>query len=87
MMEICSDQEDQQQISKLSEEYQLANRIRKAGINACLGLGKFKPSSKLGNSSFVFPLEREKAPLVSVRLSDPLTQWTSEAPAAPSFSP
>ncbi len=72
-MEICSDQEDQQQISKLSEEYQLASRIRKVGNSARLGLGKFKPSSKLGNGSFVFPPEREKAPLVSVCFSDPLT--------------
>jgi len=33
-MEICSDSDDQQQISKLSEDYQLASRIRNAGKNA-----------------------------------------------------
>jgi hypothetical protein len=86
MMEICSDSDDQQQISKLSEDYQLASRIRKAGKNARLGLGKFKLSSKEGNGSFVFPPENEKAPLFTDRLSVPPKQWSNEAHAAPSSS-
>jgi len=86
MMEICSDSDDQQQISKLSEDYQLASRIRKVGKNARLGLGKFKPSSKEGNGSFVFPPENEKAPLFTDRLSVPPKQWSNEAHAAPSSS-
>jgi hypothetical protein len=87
MMEICSDPEYQQQISKLSQDYQVASRIRKAGESARLGLGIFKPSSKLGNGSFTFLPGNEKDTPVSDRLSAPPTQWSSEALAAPSTFP
>jgi len=86
MMEICSNSDDQQQISKLSEDYQLASRIRKVGKNARLGFGKFKSSSKEGNGSFVFPPENKKAPLFMDRLSVPPKQWSNEVHTAPSSS-
>jgi len=86
MMEICSDSDDQQQIFKLSKDYQLVSRIRKARKNAQLGFEKFKPSSKKGNDSFVFPPENEKAPLFMDHLSVPPKQWSNEAHVAPSSS-
>jgi hypothetical protein len=63
-MEICSDPVDQQQISNFSEDYQLADGIRKAGKSARFGREKFKSSSELSNGSFSFPpgIEREASP-------------------------
>ncbi len=44
MMEICSNQEDQQ-TSKMHEASLLALRVRKAGSSIRLGFGKLNPSS------------------------------------------
>jgi hypothetical protein len=84
-MEISSNPKDQQLISKLGEDFQVASKIRKAGESARSGLGNFKSSS--GNGSFSLPPENERVFSNSVRLSAPLSKWSSEIQAAPSCSP
>ncbi len=87
-MEICSKFEDQQ-ISKLNEFSLVAYRIRKAGHDVRLGLGKFK-CNKLNPSSghiaqVPFPTSNEIS-FITNESSDPLAQGSCEAPFAPSTS-